>query len=40
MRKLFAVVFAGLVALAGRAVTAQAQVQRIEMKIDGYLCGN
>ncbi len=38
--KLYALAFAGLLLLVGGAVTARAQVRRIEMKIDGYLCGN
>ena len=40
MIKLFAHVFTGLVLLSGSAGTGEAQVQRIKMKIDGYLCGN
>ena len=38
--KLFAHVFTGFVLLLGSAATGEAQVQRIKMKIDGYLCGN
>ena len=40
MWKLRALIFAGLALLTGGAATGQAQVRRIEMKIDGYLCGN
>jgi hypothetical protein len=30
----------GLVLLFGSAVNAAAQVKRVQMHIDGYLCGN
>ena len=30
----------GLVLLFGSAVTSNAQVKRVQMHIDGYLCGN
>jgi hypothetical protein len=31
---------AGLLLLACGALTGRAQVERVELKIDGYLCGN
>ncbi len=39
-KRRFAFIFAGLVLLSAGAGTGEAQVRRIEMKIDGYLCGN
>ena len=37
-RKLFSII--GLVLLFGSAASSKAQVKRVQMHIDGYLCGN
>ena len=39
-RSLISLVLYGLVLLFGFAASASAQVKRVEMHIDGYLCGN
>jgi hypothetical protein len=41
MKKFMTFAFvAALVLLAGGARSGEAQVRRVRMKIDGYLCGN
>ena len=41
MKRKFVAAFAGLLLLFfGNAVGASAQVKRVRMHIDGYLCGN
>ena len=40
MRRTIALAMLGLVLLFGSASTSSAEVQRVEMHIAGYLCGN
>jgi len=40
MKRKFILVFAGLLILFGNAVSSNAEVKRVQMHIDGYLCGN
>ncbi|HVF55513.1 MAG TPA: hypothetical protein VM934_05135 [Pyrinomonadaceae bacterium] len=42
MKRFLTLVLAGLalLLLAGGATKGEAQVRRVRMKIDGYLCGN
>ncbi len=40
MKKSIARCLAGLILLFGAVTVASAQVKQIQMKIDGYLCGN
>jgi hypothetical protein len=40
MKKVIAAAFFALILLILSASTGFAQVKRVEMKIDGYLCGN
>lgn len=40
MRRLITVALGAILLLLAGAGTGLAQVKRVEMKIDGYLCGN
>ena len=40
MRRLITVALGAILLLLAGAGTSLAQVKRVEMKIDGYLCGN
>jgi hypothetical protein len=40
MNRTIGLVLLGAVLLLGNAVNSSAQVKRVQMHIDGYLCGN